>query len=58
MKIKKCEKCHVPLSGWRFKYIVRPFIGIMPVKGKNICNKCDNKTNQTKFKIKNKNGKK
>lgn len=41
--VKKCEKCKVPLEGWRFKYIVKPFIGIVPVKGKNICNKCNDK---------------
>ena len=46
--VKKCSKCKVPLEGWRFKYIVKPFIGIMPVKGKRVCNKCEAKLEKNK----------
>ncbi|MFA5857236.1 MAG: hypothetical protein WC867_07775 [Candidatus Pacearchaeota archaeon] len=41
--IKKCEKCKVPLDGWRYKFIARPLFGVKPGKNKNICNKCENK---------------
>ena len=42
--IKKCEKCHVPLEGWRYKYIAKPLMGILPGKKKGLCNKCENKS--------------
>ncbi len=42
VKIKKCRKCKVPLSGRFHKYIVRPLFGVKPSKKKKgHCNKCD-----------------
>ena len=39
----KCEKCHVPLEGWRFK-IANKLFGVKPSKKKKgLCNKCEGK---------------
>jgi hypothetical protein len=41
--VKKCEKCGVPLEGFRFK-IANKLFGILPSKKKKgLCNKCENK---------------
>ena len=39
----KCEKCGVPLEGFGYRFIAKPFFGIKPGKKKNICNKCEDK---------------
>jgi len=41
--MEKCEKCHVPLDGWRFK-IANALFKVEPSKKKKgLCNKCENK---------------
>ncbi len=41
--VNKCQKCGVPLEGWRYKFIASPLFGIKPGKKENICNKCEAK---------------
>jgi len=43
MKQQKCIKCGVPLEGFWYKTIARPFFGVKPGKKKGLCNKCENK---------------
>lgn len=43
---KKCEKCNVPLEGFGYKFIAKPFFGIKEGRNKNICNKCEKKINK------------
>lgn len=42
MTNKKCKKCGVPLEGFLYKIIARPFFGIRPEKD-GLCNKCEKK---------------